>query len=55
MLISSAGIGLLTLLVQSAFYKVKDMPDVEKALKGILVISTVLTTPVVLALSEVLA
>ena len=42
-LISSAGIvvGLLTLLVQSAFYKVKEMPDVEQALKGILVISTV--------------
>merc|ERR1712159_956768 len=43
--------GLVTLLVQGVFYKVKDMPDVEKALKGILVISTVLMTPVVLALS----
>merc|ERR1712151_693449 len=31
--------------------KVNDMPDVEKALKGILVISTVLMTPVVIALS----
>ena len=53
-LIYSAGIvvGLVTLLVQGIFYKVKDMPDVEKALKGILVISTVLMTPVVLALSE---
>ena len=53
-LISSAGIvvGLVTLLVQSAFYKVKDMPDVEQALKVILVISTVLMTPVVLVLSK---
>merc|ERR1712232_1406326 len=31
---------------------VKDMPDVEKALKGILVISTVLMTPVVVFLSK---
>merc|ERR1712203_1330728 len=53
-LISSAGIvvGLVTLLVQGVFYKVKDMPDVEKALKGILVISTVLMTPVVIFLSQ---
>merc|ERR1712159_222021 len=52
-LISSTGIlvGLLTLRLQGIFYKVKDMPDVEKALKGILVISTVLMTPVVVALS----
>ena len=54
MLISSAGIvvGLLTLLVQGDFYTAKDMPDVDKALKGILVVSTVLMTPVVLAWSE---
>merc|ERR1712203_535826 len=53
-LISSAGIvvGLVTLLVQGVFYKVKDMPDVEKALKGVLVISTMLMTPVVVALSK---
>merc|ERR1712203_1290199 len=53
-LISSAGIvvGLVTLMVQGVFYKVKDMPDVEKALKGILVISTVLMTPVVIFLSQ---
>jgi len=52
-LISSAGIvvGLLTLMVQGLFYPVKDMPDVEKALKGILVISTALMTPAVLLLS----
>jgi len=54
MLISSAGIvvGLMTLLTQGVFYKVKDIPDVEKALKGILVISTVLMTPVVIFLSH---
>merc|ERR1712056_104203 len=53
-LISSAGIvvGILTLLLQGVVYKVKDMPDVEKALKGILVISTVLMTPVVILLSK---
>jgi len=53
-LISSTGIvvGLLTLLVQSAMYPVREMPDVEKALKGILVISTVLMTPVVVVLSK---
>jgi len=53
-LISSVGIvvGLLTLLVQGIFYKVKNMPDVEKALKGILVISTLLMTPVVILLSQ---
>ena len=47
-LISLAGIfvGLLTLLVQSRIYPVKDMPDVETALKGIPVISTVLMAPV---------
>jgi len=54
-LISSIGIvvGLVTLLLQRVFYKVKDMPDVEKALKGILVISTILMTPVVIWLSYV--
>merc|ERR1712157_299616 len=53
-LISSVGIvvGILTLMLQGIFYKVKDMPDVEKALKGILVISTVLMTPVVVFLSK---
>jgi len=52
-LISSLGIvvGILTLIVRSAVYPVKEQPDVEKALKGVLVISTVLMTPVVLALS----
>merc|ERR1719343_1027780 len=53
-LISSAGIavGLVTLLVQNMVYPVREMPDVEKALKGILVISTVLMTPVVIFLSQ---
>merc|ERR1712137_185749 len=53
-LVSSVGIvvGVLTLLVQGTLYKVKDMPDVEKALKGNLVISTVLMTPVVIFLSK---
>merc|ERR1719343_239956 len=54
-LISSVGIvvGILTLLAQGTLYKVNDMPDVEKALKGILVISTILMTPVVIFLSKV--
>jgi len=53
-LISSTGVvvGLLTLFCQSCIYPVKDMPDVEKALKGILVISTILMTPVVIMLSK---
>merc|ERR1712151_1111289 len=53
-IISSLGIvvGLLTLMVQGRLYKVKEMPDVEKALKGVLVISTVLMTPVVILLSK---
>lgn len=54
LLISSVGIvvGLLTLFLQKAIYGVKKSEDVEKALKGILVISTVLMTPVVVLLSQ---
>jgi len=54
LMISSCGIiaGLLTLIVQSAIYPVKEMPDVEKALKGVLVISTIIMTPVVVLLSK---
>mmetsp|Transcript_8154 Transcript_8154/g.17842 ORF Transcript_8154/g.17842 Transcript_8154/m.17842 type:complete len:720 (+) Transcript_8154:87-2246(+) len=54
LLVSSTGVvvGLLTLLITPCVYPVKDQPDVEKALKGILVISTVLMTPVVVALSK---
>merc|ERR1719272_1196450 len=53
LLISSVGIfiGILTLIVAGIFYPVKTLPDVEKALKGVLVISTVLMTPVSIFLS----
>merc|ERR1719252_475273 len=53
MLISSVGIfvGILTLLVSGCFYPVRQLPDVEKALKGVLVISTILMTPVAIGLS----
>ncbi|CAE8623230.1 unnamed protein product [Polarella glacialis] len=53
-MISSSGIlvGLVTLLILGFFYTVKEMPDVEKSLKGMLVISTVLMTPVVTLLSK---
>merc|ERR1711959_187754 len=52
-LISSVGIvvGILTLLVEGAIYPISGPESVEKALKGILNISTVLMTPVVVALS----
>jgi len=55
LLISSVGIvvGIATLLVQTCLYKVREMPDVEKALKGMLVISTALMTPAVIVLSKV--
>lgn len=54
LLISSSGIvvGLITLIVRNVCYKVRSMPDVEKALKGVLVISTALMTPVVICLSK---
>merc|ERR1711977_34570 len=53
MLISSIGIfvGIVTLICCGTFYPVRDLPDVEKALKGVLVISTVLMTPAVIGLS----
>jgi len=52
-LVSSTGIfvGLLTLWSLGLFYTVREMADVEKALKGILIISTVLMSPVVVLLS----
>merc|ERR1719223_477267 len=52
-LISSTGIlvGILTLCVVNQFYPVKQIEDVEKALKGVLVISTALETPVIMALA----
>merc|ERR1719321_2038238 len=56
MLISSVGIviGILTLIVEDRLYPVdnNDPSTVEKALKGILNISTVLMTPAVFFLSE---
>merc|ERR1719379_497404 len=53
MLISSVGIfvGILTLMVAGCLYPVRELPDVEKALKGVLVISTILMTPCVIGLS----
>jgi len=54
-LISSTGIlvGLVTLLLQNVIYKVTEEAHVEKSLKGVLVISTVLMTPAVTVLSKV--
>merc|ERR1740121_252928 len=53
MLISSVGIvvGIVTLILVKYIYPVKELPDVEKALKGVLVISTVLMSPVAVLLS----
>jgi len=53
LLLSSTGIlvGIVTLCVVNMFYTVKELPDIEKALKGVLVISTVLETPVVILCS----
>merc|ERR1719478_1160381 len=53
LLISSSGIlgGLLTMLVVNCFYRVKELSDVEKALKGTLVISTIIMTPVMYGLA----
>jgi len=53
LLISSVGIffGVVTLVLATRIYPVRQSNDVEKALKGILNISTVLMTPVVILLS----
>merc|ERR1719336_3824896 len=53
LLLSSAGIavGLITLWIRCIFYKVKEKEDVERALKGLLLISTSLMTPVVVGVS----
>merc|ERR1712048_314480 len=52
-LISSLGVvaGILTLAVVEKVYPVEEMESVEKALKGVLVISTVLMTPIATWLS----
>merc|ERR1712048_261128 len=54
LLISAAGIvvGLITLMVRGFCCRVENNQDVEKALKGVLTISTVLMTPVVVALAK---
>merc|ERR1719345_658176 len=53
-MLSSTGIivGIVTMLVVDLFYGVKEIADVEKALKGILVVSTVLDTPVIIWLAS---
>jgi len=53
LLISSTGIlvGLATILVVRGTFPVREFPDVEKALKGVLVVSTVFQTPVVIAIA----
>merc|ERR1719215_1910708 len=52
-MISSLGVvvGWLTLLLAKRMFPVKEPHQVEKALKGVLIISTVLMSPVVIALS----
>merc|ERR1719215_1224368 len=52
-MISSLGVvaGFITLLVANTAYPVKEPADVEKALKGVLNISTLIMTPVVIGLS----
>jgi len=52
-MLSSTGIiiGVLTMLSVETVYKVHKLEDVEKALKGVLVVSTVLYTPLVIALA----
>lgn len=53
LLISSTGIvvGIITLMCVNLFYAVKELADIEKALKGVLVISTILESPVVILLA----
>merc|ERR1719267_331759 len=52
-LISSLGVvaGILTLLVVESVYPVVEQPSVEKALKGVLIISTIIMSPVATWLS----
>merc|ERR1719324_1068171 len=49
LLISAGGIigGIVTMLLVDTCYKVKEIPDVEKGLKGVLSISTVVVTPII--------
>lgn len=52
-LVSSTGIigGIVTLCIVNIFYPVREIPDIEKALKGVLVISTVIETPLIIGLA----
>ncbi|CAD7966398.1 unnamed protein product [Amoebophrya sp. A25] len=54
-LLSSTGIlvGVATLCLVNQVYPVRDLPDIEKALKGVLVISTALEIPVIFILAKV--
>ena len=47
LLLSSTGIivGVITMVIIGTFYKVKELADIEKCLKAVLVVSTVLQTP----------
>jgi len=53
LLISACGIfvGGATLAIQSLLFQVREKPDVERALKGLLLISTVLMSPTIVLLS----
>jgi H+-translocating diphosphatase len=53
LLLSSTGIvvGVLTMVLINAFYKVKELADIEKCLKAVLVVSTVLQTPLTIYLA----
>ena len=52
LLLSSTGIvvGVLTMIIIGAFYQVKELADIEKCLKAVLVVSTVLQTPLTIYL-----
>lgn len=53
LLLSSTGIvvGVVTMVIIGAFYQVKELADIEKCLKAVLVVSTVLQTPVTIYLA----
>lgn len=53
LLLSSTGIvvGVVTMIVIGIFFQVKELPDIEKCLKAVLVVSTVLQTPVTIYLA----
>ena len=53
LLLSSTGIvvGVATMIIIGAFYQVKELADIEKCLKAVLVVSTVLQTPLTIYLA----